>query len=86
MFPFKRVLVALDLTEMDETLIAYTSFLGTIFDIDKLYFFHVARSLELPEQLLEKYPDVEWITYDEISGSNKKLNFTIKEGRKPTSK
>ncbi len=58
MFPFKRVLVALDLTEMDETLIAYTAYLNTIFDIEKLYFIHVAKSLELPKRLLEKYPNL----------------------------
>ncbi|HNP20172.1 MAG TPA: universal stress protein [Fulvivirga sp.] len=68
MFPFKRVLVALDLTEMDETLIAYTAYLNTIFDIEKLYFVHVAKSLELPERLLEKYPKLRAPADETIEG------------------
>jgi nucleotide-binding universal stress UspA family protein len=84
MFPFKRVLVALDLTEMDKTLIAYTSFLTTIFDIDKLYFFHVARSLELPEELLEKYPDLMAPSDESIEEEiQEKINLHYK-GRKET--
>jgi nucleotide-binding universal stress UspA family protein len=58
MFPFKRVLVALDLSELDDKLIQYALFLTTVIDIDKLYFFHVARTLDLPEELIEKYPDL----------------------------
>lgn len=58
MLPIKRVLVALDLTDMDETLISYTSYLNSVMNFDKVYFFHVARNLELPENLTEKYPDL----------------------------
>ncbi len=58
MFPYKRVLVALDLTEMDSVLMKYASYLTKIFEIDTIYFFHVAKSLELPEGMAEKYPDL----------------------------
>lgn len=54
----KRVLVALDLSKIDETIISYTSFLNGIIDFDKVYFFHVAKDLELPEAVLEKYPEL----------------------------
>ncbi|MEQ8478977.1 universal stress protein [Fulvivirga sp.] len=56
MFPIKRVLVALDLTEMDNQLIAYTSYLTEILSIDALYFYHVAPSLEIPNEILKEFP------------------------------
>ncbi|MBL3654641.1 universal stress protein [Fulvivirga sediminis] len=58
MYSYKRLLVALDLTEMDETLFSYTSKLVDILNTDKVYFFHVAKSLELPEKVKEAYPDL----------------------------
>lgn len=54
----KRVLVALDMTEMDEVLISYTSFLNSFVNFDSIYFFHVAESLVLPKHVIEKYPDL----------------------------
>ncbi|MEQ8926551.1 MAG: universal stress protein [Fulvivirga sp.] len=58
MHPIKRVLVALDLTEIDKYVISYTSLLTDILDIDKVYFFHIAKNLELPKDIIEKYPDL----------------------------
>ncbi len=54
----KRVLVGLDMTEMDEYIIKYTSFLSDLLELDKIYFFHVSPSLSIPERLTEKYPDL----------------------------
>ncbi|MTI41066.1 universal stress protein [Fulvivirga lutimaris] len=56
MFPIKRVLVGLDLTDMDDQLIAYTSYLTKILDIDAIYFYHVAPSLEIPDAVLKEFP------------------------------
>lgn len=58
MYPFKRLLVALDNTELDETIIAYTSAIVNTMNVEKVYFFHVAKSLDLPEGLSDKYPDL----------------------------
>jgi len=54
----KRVLVALDLTEMDENLIGYIARLNNQIEIEKIYFLNVMKSLEIPEKILEKYPDL----------------------------
>lgn len=54
----KRVLVALDMTEMDEIIISYTSFLNSILNFDSVYFIHVSKSLMLPEEVMNKYADV----------------------------
>lgn len=58
MHPITRVLVGLDLTEMDKTVISYTSYLSNILNFDKIYFFHVSPNLELPDEILSKYPDL----------------------------
>ena len=58
MYSYKRLLVALDLSEMDEVLLKYTSELVKICGIEKIYFLHVAKSLNLPEKLREAYPDL----------------------------
>ncbi|MDH5476003.1 MAG: universal stress protein [Cyclobacteriaceae bacterium] len=58
MYKYKRILVGLDLTEIDEAVIKYVNFLCVIFEVDKVYFFHVAKSFELPSGIIEKYPDL----------------------------
>ncbi|WP_162051358.1 universal stress protein [Pontibacter pamirensis] len=47
----KRLLVGLDLTPMDETLINYTAFLCAELQLEKVCFIHVEKSLEIPEEL-----------------------------------
>ncbi|MEM7107188.1 MAG: universal stress protein [Bacteroidota bacterium] len=53
---FKRILVGIDLTQMDETLLKFTSMLVDNFEVDTVYFIHVAKSLEIPEGLSKQYP------------------------------
>lgn len=52
---FQRMLVALDLGPMDVHILKYASMVAKIFDIDAVYFMHVTTSLELPEEIQEKY-------------------------------
>ncbi|QNL21714.1 universal stress protein [Hyphobacterium sp. CCMP332] len=54
----KQVLVALDFTEMDENLIRYACFMDKLYDFDKVYFLHVAKTLEYPQELLDKHPEL----------------------------
>ncbi len=58
MVDLKRILVGLDLTEMDEVLIKYCSFFSQIMKPDKVYFIHISDKLELPKAIREKYPDL----------------------------
>lgn len=58
MYKIERVLVALDLTEMDEVLIRYISTMAEHFQTEKIYFFHVANTFELPEEVRKNYPDL----------------------------
>ncbi len=54
----KKVLVAVDLTEMDETLVSYTSMLSKGGKLEKVYFLNVQKHLEIPEDIIKKYPDL----------------------------
>ncbi len=54
--PFKSVLVALDLTEMDDALIRYAQRLSQVLPLERLFFVHVSQDLELPAELLQEYP------------------------------
>jgi len=56
--PFRHVLVALDLTEMDEVLIRYADMLAKLLPIERVFFVYVAKDLELPPDLLKEYPDL----------------------------
>lgn len=58
MYKTERLLVALDLTEMDEQLIQYSSHLAKFLNSEKVYFVHIAKDLELPDKVKEKYPDL----------------------------
>ncbi len=58
LYEIKRLMVGLDMTEMDDVLIAYTNRLIEAFDFDTVYFLHVARELRLPDRVKEKYPDL----------------------------
>ena len=93
MFPIKRVLVALDLTDMDNQLIDYTSYLTDILSIDALYFFHVAPSLEIPDGVLKEFPgllaptdeSLEKIIQDKIDQNlkcpaNTQIKIEVREG------
>ena len=55
---FQRMIVALDLSQMDVYLLKYASMAVKTFDIDVVYFMHVTTSLELPEEIQEKYGDL----------------------------
>ena len=91
----KRVLVAVDLTEMDETLVQYVAMLSNHMSLDKIYFFNVLKNLELPDAIVKKYPDLVapldeattndiQYTIDEASGNQLKANYeiTITEGNR----
>lgn len=58
MYSINRLLIALDLTALDQTLISYASAFAKSINVETVYFFHVAKSLELPSKLAEKYPDL----------------------------
>ena len=55
---FSKAMIGLDLTEMDDILIKKTAAMVKFLGIDKCYFIHVAKNLEIPQEILAQYPDL----------------------------
>ena len=55
---FKKVLVGLDLTQMDEILIQRTNNLVKLFGIETVYFVHVTKDQPLSEDIAKTYPNL----------------------------
>lgn len=58
MYPIKKIVVCLDLSEIDEILIEYASLMCAVTKAEKLIFMHVARVLEIPKEIREEFPDL----------------------------
>lgn len=58
MYQLKKIIVSVDLSDLDEEVIRYSSIIADIMDADTLYFLHIAKSLNLPKEVAEKYPDL----------------------------
>ena len=55
---FKKVMVGLDLSQLDEVLISNIKIFVPILEIEKVYFIHFSKSLILPEEVTAAYPDL----------------------------
>jgi len=53
------LLVCLDLTEIDQYLIQYASFLSDALDTERVIFLHAIQAYDLPDKKSKKYPDLE---------------------------
>jgi len=58
MYSFKRILAAIDFSNIDETVIRYLSFLCGIIRPEKIYFVNIQRDLDVPEGIREKFPEL----------------------------
>lgn len=78
MYKFKRILVGLDLSELDEGLIRYTSFINKIVKPDHIYFMHIIKDIDLPEEIKKEFPGINTSVDERIRESieeNIKNNF-----------
>jgi nucleotide-binding universal stress UspA family protein len=58
MYRYQRLLVGLNLGEEDKTTIRYASMVTRLAKSEKIYFIHVAKTADIPKQVLEEYPDL----------------------------
>lgn len=65
MTEIKNILVALDLSDIDNTLIEYASFIAETLKVEKVYFVHNIKKYEISELFEEQLKD---INLDEIIG------------------
>jgi nucleotide-binding universal stress UspA family protein len=71
---YKNILVALDLSNMDEVLIKYASFIAERLKAEKVYFVHNIKKYEISELFEEQLKDV---NLDEVIGDE--LNEKVEE-------
>lgn len=55
---FSKAMIGLDLTEMDDILIQKTIVFLEFLGIDKCYFVHVSKNLTIPQEILDKHPEL----------------------------
>jgi nucleotide-binding universal stress UspA family protein len=54
----KKMIVCLDQTPLDQTLLEYAAFLAKINQTKKIYFSHVIKNLSIPKEVLEEFPNL----------------------------
>ncbi len=55
---YSRILVGVDGTDMDETLVDCAHYMAKICKATTVYIMHVARNLELPREIADQYPEL----------------------------
>lgn len=56
MYQIKKLIVCLDQTPLDDTLIKFASFIAKVNHTKKIYFTNVIRNLNIPKDVLEEFP------------------------------
>ena len=81
MYSLSRILICLDLSELDDQLIKAASAYGKYLEARSFYFLHVVQSLELPKSITKKYPDLIAPVDENVrSLINEKLDKYFKKG------
>jgi len=81
MLKIDHAIVALSLTDKDSSTIKYADLMSKILNLKKIYFVHVAKSLEIPKDILEKHPDLMHPLDESLGVDMKRMvdeNFTNK--------
>jgi nucleotide-binding universal stress UspA family protein len=93
MQPIKKMIVCLDQTSLDQTLLEYAAFLAKTNQTKKIYFSSVIKNLSIPKEVLEEFPNLIENMISERKEAMKKIvnqffpeikglsvNFVVKEG------
>ena len=54
----ERILVALDMSNIDKTLVKFTSFISRSTDAKKITFINVLKNINVPEEVVKEFPDI----------------------------
>lgn len=54
----KKMIVCLDQTSLDKTLIQYAAFIAKVNQTKKIYFVNVIKNLSVPKEVLEEFPNL----------------------------
>lgn len=93
MYLIKKLIVCLDQTTLDKTLIQYASFIARVNQAKKVYFVNVIKNLSVPKEVLEEFPNLvenminerqeamETVVKENFGNTkNISLNYIVKEG------
>ncbi len=58
MYLIKKLIVCLDQTPLDKTLVEYASFIAKVNQTKKIYFANVIKNLSIPKEVLEEFPNL----------------------------
>jgi nucleotide-binding universal stress UspA family protein len=94
MYPFKKVLICLDNTNLDSTLVAFANFIAESSDVEEITLMNIVKSLRMPDEILAEFPDIADKAIDERENSIRqkvepllsdtlqaKVKFVVKEGK-----
>ncbi|WP_339876692.1 universal stress protein [uncultured Algoriphagus sp.] len=58
MYLIKKLVVCLDQTSLDQTLIQHAAFIAQVNQTKKIYFVNVIKNLSIPKEVLEEFPNL----------------------------
>lgn len=83
MEPFKEILVGLDATSLDKTLINYASFLADNSSAERVTFINMIRNLNIPAEVRKEFPD---LAENALRERKELIKTTVRENFKPKKK
>lgn len=73
MYKIKKMIVCLDLSDMDATLVRFASFIAKTNQTHKIYFTNIIRNLNIPKDILKEFPNLITSMIDERQGEMQKI-------------
>ena len=83
MYKIKKLIVCLDLSELDKTLVKFASFIAKTNQTEKVYFTNVIRNLNIPKDVLKEFPNLINSMIEERKSEMEKIvveNFDLNSG------
>lgn len=94
MYQIKKLIVCLDQSALDATLVRFASFISKVNQTKKIYFTNVIRNLNIPKDVLEEFPHLidnmveerkaqmkEVVEMNFSNDENVEFSFVVKEGQ-----
>jgi nucleotide-binding universal stress UspA family protein len=94
MYQIKKLIVCLDQTSMDETLVKFAAFIANINQTKKIYFTNIIRNLNIPKEVLKEFPNLidsmvedrkaqmkELVEKNWVDMSGTEVTYVVKEGQ-----
>ena len=94
MYQIKKLIVCLDQTSMDETLVKFAFYVAKINQTKKIYFTNVIRNLQIPKEILKEFPNLienmveerksqmkEVVEKNQDPENQAEISYNVKEGQ-----